>query len=1504
MTPKRKRNQEPVIRFQLNYIDSYQSEPGPLDIRHEKEKDKEFYRVPVIRVFGNTDAGEKICVHIHGVYPYLFIEYKGGSLDRSTVSQYIQNLESDITASLQSSVQVNPRKGQSILIAKISLCKAVPFYGFHVGWKYYLKISALSPSIMGRIADLLRSGGAMGTPFEVYEAHLPYLLQFMIDFNLYGCGWITCSQIWFRSDISSLLKLDPEISKKYLISPSATYPRSSYCAMEIDIEAKHILNRYEVYERNSHHILTERLSNIDNTTFRYVHSLAKLWKETNSRRRLNSSSAYIVPSMSADESYLRKDTWTNEDRLWSSLRERIKIDSSNCKDATFDTFSTEREDGMGVPTAFQILGDIASKEADDCEETFDNDSFWENIDPDDISFCPPAFKNADSDGQTLNDVPAYQVSEKRKLSPKSSSSQSAVYSLSSSNEGKADIRAKGTISILDFANLSKSAEQARKVSLQSRKENILSIDRTAKRPRITSQSVVQDVNDSNSDSKASKMMMQPDSISRAKNISTCFDIVKTFCVLSKKPMKYTEVMDSLEELGEPRILYKNPFYSLDKDVPKRPVEYGGREIQLKGGSINFLKEFDTGLSLKSSKKLSEGITLRRWQYCIQPPSFKDVENWISGNNESIARKQTRYAQTKLSSQIEGPTQQSPVLDNDRSRNFSMSASTMSVLSLEVHINTRNKLRPDPLYDEIKMICWEYQPSSLQTSITGDLSGVIFLSEDMSLNTNLNRLYGSIIDLVHAELDVINKIVDILRELDPDIVCGFEVQNSSWGYIIDRARIKFDYDLPSELSRMMTLSKSNKNVRWGAMKASSISITGRHVLNIWRLLQGSVNLLQYSFENCAANVLKTRVPFYEYQQLTEWFESKNIRYIVTIIDYYSKRASLDLKFLKNLEIIEHTAEQAQILGVDFYSVISRGSQFKVESLMFRIAKAENFMLVSPSRRQVGHQNALECLPLVMEPASSFYTSPVVVLDFQSLYPSIMIAYNYCYSTCLGRVESWRDRNKLGVTDLIIPDGLLNVLKDHVTVSPNGMVYAKPHIRRSLLARMLTEILETRVMVKNEMKDTVDNNSLKKILNHRQLALKLIANVTYGYTSASFSGRMPCAEIADSIVQSGRETLERAIDLISNKSKWAAEVVYGDTDSLFVHLPGRSKEHAFRIGREIAEYITNINPNPVKLKLEKVYVPCVLLAKKRYVGFMYETEDQVEPVFDAKGIETVRRDGTIAEQKIEEKALKILFRTSDLSAVKRYFQDQCQKIIQGRVSIKDFCFSKEVRMGTYKENGVLPAGAMISSRKMQMDPRAEPQYGERVPYVVTVGRPGARLVDRCIEPEVLMKNSSIMLDAEYYITKNIIPPLERIFCLVGANIRQWYDEMPRNTRGSLNWVNDNDSSKIYTMRAHMKSTLCIVCRENNATQGTICSHCRADIPTSFYTVSTRSKEAEKEYSTYSTICRSCSNQAPDQDIACVSKDCPIYYYRVRSFTKLRLAEQQYSELESQTDGSLSW
>lgn len=1005
-----------------------------------------------------------------------------------------------------------------------------------------------------------------------------------------------------------------------------------------------------------------------------------------------------------------------------------------------------------------------------------------------------------------------------------------------------------------------------------------------------------------------------------------------FCFDQVPPTK-DEVSSTFFDYGLPSVVWQDAYYSDERDVPERPREYAGREFKLESTTLPFLPDFDsTGTSLATAgekvpvvrDKLKEELlynrkrkqcSLRNWELSMQPPTRKEVEKWLAKEETDRAATNSSDAATddaipsKNLSQIDGPTQKGKhgfkYSQMAKSTSVEHETQYMSIMSLEVHVNTRENFAPDPAEDEIGSIFWCIQ-SNDGTAKGGYQTGILTLSAEDGIAHTISRCTDITVETEMDELELLNKMIDIVRYYDPDILTGYEVQNGSWGYLIERARVKYEFNLPDEFSRMKSQShgRFGKDAdRWGFTHTSTIRVTGRHMINIWRAMRGELNLLQYTMENVVFHVLHKRIPHYSFSDLTRWYTSGKAHLVGKAITYFLSRVQLNLKIMDANELIPRTSEQARLIGVDFFSVFSRGSQFKVESLMFRIAKPENYILVSPSRKQVGQQNALECLPLVMEPQSAFYASPVLVLDFQSLYPSVMIAYNYCYSTFLGRLTSWRGTNKMGFTDFKREPRLLEIVKEYVNVAPNGIMYVRPEMRKSLLAKMLGELLETRVMVKSGMKQDKNDKTLQRLLNNRQLALKLIANVTYGYTSASFSGRMPCAEIADSIVQTGRETLEKAIAMIHSVERWGAEVVYGDTDSLFIHLKGRTRAQAFEIGKEISEAVTNVNPRPIKLKFEKVYHPCVLLAKKRYVGFKYEHPNQTEPEFDAKGIETVRRDGTPAEQKIEEKALKLLFRTQDLSQVKAYFQSQCSKIMQGRVSVQDFLFAKEVKLGTYSDKGIPPPGALIATKRMLADSRMEPQYGERIPYVVITGAPGARLIDRCVDPERLLKDDQLELDAEYYINKNLIPPLERIFNLVGANVRSWFDEMPkvqrvRAVRGPaqiLNMAAANEGNTIAkkTLESYLHSTSCLVCRSKlpppqpgvalpaqlQESPLPICEECASKPEKSLYALKSKVHKAEVKVKNILDVCRSCSGLAFGEEVRCDSRDCPVFYTRVK-------------------------
>ncbi|KAK2146298.1 hypothetical protein LSH36_617g00013 [Paralvinella palmiformis] len=631
---------------------------------------------------------------------------------------------------------------------------------------------------------------------------------------------------------------------------------------------------------------------------------------------------------------------------------------------------------------------------------------------------------------------------------------------------------------------------------------------------------------------------------------------------------------------------------------------------------------------------------------------------------------------------------------------------LTVLSMEIHAETRADLRPDPEFDAIRCIFY-----SVLNDVPGDkgqrkMTAVMIVDEESAKQT------------------------EMMRCSDPSSssVCS----TSSAGVVLKQTLL--------QKSGITSL-----NVTYYKTELELIS-------NFVELVQSSaeclVTLNIYSFENCIFHILHQRVPQYSYRTLNDWFE--------------------------------------------YRTHLHRLITYRVESMMLRIAKPMNYIPVSPNIQQRSRMRAPECIQLNLEPESKLYTHPVVVLDFQSLEGSF----------------------EFGCTSLNIAPKLLKKLKDDVTVCPNGVVFVKQHIKKGVLPRMVEDILNTRLM------------TLQRLLHARQLGLKLISNVTFGYTSANYSGRMPCVEVGDSIVRKARETLERAIEMVENRPEWGARVVYGDTDRL-------------------------------DLVNDTVYLPCVLQTKKRYVGFMYEAPEQKDPIFDAKGIETVRRDNCMAVSKILEKSIKTLFVTRDITAVKRYVQRQCQKLMEGNVNIQDCVFAKEYRgMSGYRPGACVPA---LQIAKLSKDRRTEPRVRERVPYVIVYGTPGLPLIQLVREPQELLQDPSLRLNASYYVTKQILPPLDRLFSLLGGTISQYFTTLT-----------------------------CPVCEETT-TQGT-CQSCQSDPQRVAVVINSRIRNWQRTFYQLIRVCNNCM-ACPDPTLPCISLDCPILY----RITKASRDYSQYPDLQ---------
>ncbi|ODN05814.1 DNA polymerase zeta catalytic subunit [Orchesella cincta] len=832
--------------------------------------------------------------------------------------------------------------------------------------------------------------------------------------------------------------------------------------------------------------------------------------------------------------------------------------------------------------------------------------------------------------------------------------------------------------------------------------------------------------------------------------------------------------------------------------------------------------------------------------------------------------------TADTSELDGPTIKNALgLDNSTSNYQDAKAlhqsQFLTTMCVELHCSSRNGITPDPALDPILAV-FILISSDYPENFSKPKEFLTVLIVEDSIDSGIDVEGSQSIKTFANEVAMLEDFINLVRFWDPDILVGYEVEKSSFGYLIQRAT-QLGKDMTQELSRLVPPEKKDKNKQYFRTKEEwNGTINGRIVLNLWRLLRHEITVQSYTFENAAYHILRRRVYKFSYESLNSfWFQKIN-RY--RVMQYYSMRIRGAIQIMEKLDLINRTSELARLFGIQFYEVLSRGSQFRVESMMLRATKPLDYIAPSPTVMQRAKMRAPEYLPLILEPRSNYYTDPVAVLDFQSLYPSMMIAYNYDYASVIGRVEHLGslERYALGCLDhQITPAELMN-LKEHIHVSPAGVAFLNKSICRGVVPEMLEQILDTRQMVKRAMKRWKgESASLQKVLDSRQLGLKLIANVTYGYTSANFSGRMPCVEIADSIVSKGRETLQRAIDHVkSNYDRWGGEVIYGDTDSLFVLFRGKSRDEAFKLAYEMADEVTQSNPKPVKLKFEKIYQPCILQSKKRYVGYAYETPDQKKPIYDAKGIETVRRDGCPAVRKILEKTLHVLFTLNNRAKVEEYIKLQFEKLFKGRVSMQDYIFAREFRgRAGYKPAACVPA-LEIAKRLVEHDPRAEPLVSERVPYVVIYGNPTLPLIKLVRTPNEFLQNPEMRLNAHYYIEKAIIPALNRCLKLAGMDAFKWYSHLPRKY---LRNILDHKPKGQGTLDGYVLHQNCFKCG-GRAERG-LCNSCLADQPATVIHLQETVRNSKSKLSGCIEICTNCSGEPR----RCISIDCPVLHKLTR-------------------------
>ena len=604
--------------------------------------------------------------------------------------------------------------------------------------------------------------------------------------------------------------------------------------------------------------------------------------------------------------------------------------------------------------------------------------------------------------------------------------------------------------------------------------------------------------------------------------------------------------------------------------------------------------------------------------------------------------------------------------------------------------------------------------------------------------------------------------EFVLEFDPDVVTGFNINNFDLPYVVNRL-ISLEMEtfcLGRLIDRPTKSKESNFSSNQSGTRAQmDTNMQGRAQFDMYIYFQRDVNLRlpSYTLNACAEYFLgdqkqdlhHTLIPVRQRQG------PAGRRNLAT---YCLKDAELADALLKRSCALINSIEMARVTGVTLTLLMTRGQSIRVICQIQRIigpmGKYNHMLLIVPTKEKTetfDYQGAT-----VIEPIKGFYKEPIVTLDFASLYPSIMMAHNLCYSTLLRKED------------------VVRMDSSEYTRTPTGDCFVKKSTRQGILPLILQELLSARKMAKNDLKkekakgDEADQ-TLLGVFDGRQLALKVSANSVYGFTGANV-GQLPCVEIANSVTGFGRQMIEATKQCVettytvANNYSHDAIVVYGDTDSVMIKFGPADLETCMKLGTQAAPYITEkLFIKPIKLEFEKGYKPYLLLAKKRYAGWKHEEGDVVGK-FDSKGLENGRRDNCKLVRDVVQSTLQeMLTRPQEewlFLAAKRAAADLYTNRIEFHKIVQTSGLSKPP-----EEYDNPPAHVRLAKRMAERDPASAPLVGSRVAYVIIEGGKKTKKSDLSEDPLYALENN-LLINTAHYIER-LREPLFRILSMVDKN-----------------------------------------------------------------------------------------------------------------------------------------
>ncbi|KAI0084485.1 DNA polymerase family B-domain-containing protein [Irpex rosettiformis] len=778
---------------------------------------------------------------------------------------------------------------------------------------------------------------------------------------------------------------------------------------------------------------------------------------------------------------------------------------------------------------------------------------------------------------------------------------------------------------------------------------------------------------------------------------------------------------------------------------------------------------------------------------------------------------------------------------------------LRILSFDIECAGRKGIFPEASVDPVIQIA---------NMVTRQGESKPFIRNIFTLNT-CAHIVGSQVLSHQDEGEMLLAWAKFVNEVDPDVVIGYNIANFDLPYLLDRAAALKKKDF-TYLGRMMGVKAATKDTHFsskafGQRDSKDTVLDGRLQIDILQYMQREHKLRSYTLNAVCAQFLGEQKEDVHHSVITE-LQNGTPESRRRLAVYCLKDAYLPQRLMDKLMCFINYIEMARVTGVPFNYLLARGQSIKVLSQLFRKANDDGYVV--PSLKGEGSDEQYEGAT-VIEPRKGFYDVPIATLDFSSLYPSIMMAHNLCYTTLVEKPTI----DRLGLVKDV----------DYIQ-TPNNDFFVKSTKRKGLLPTILEDLITARKRAKADLKKETDPFK-RAVLDGRQLALKISANSVYGFTGATI-GKLPCLAISSSTTAYGRQMIEKtkqeveAEYCIDNGHANNAEVIYGDTDSVMIRFGPKDLPTVMALGSQAADFVTAKFIKPIKLEFEKVYFPYLLISKKRYAG-LYWTRPEKYDKMDTKGIETVRRDNCRLVSTVISTCLHKLLIDRDVDSAVDYAKQIIADLLQNKIDMSQLVITKALAKADYAGK---QAHVELAERMRQRDAGSAPALGDRVAYVIIKGIKGAAAYEKSEDPIYVLENN-IPIDTKYYLENQLSNPLMRIFepvlgekaqsLLSGDHTRTIQIATP--TVGGL-------------MKFAVKRATCLGCKtplgpNNSIKDGAVCNNCRPRVGELYQKQVCSASEMQVRFSRLWTQCQRCQGSL-HQDVLCSSKDCPIFYMRKKA------------------------